>query len=657
MITATYAVGPGYAGSNPIVHGVNVSTTTSSDPNLSNNIASASTTVTPHADLAIAMTGPAHAQAGADIVYTLTVTNNGPSDATTVVITDPTPSGLTFVHNTGACQTAFPCQLGTIAPGETRTITATFTIPSTTTAPHTFVNAVDVTAATADPTSTNNNATTSTGLTSPTDADGDGLADTCETRFGLDPASATGDDGADGDPDHDGKTNAQECADGTHPRGLFKRYLAEGSTGSFFDTEIELLNPGDTPARVLLEYQLQVADPAHPHPSDYLIIPPNARRSINPAVTLGAASFSTIVESDVEIVVERTMKWDSRHYGSHAETSQPSPETTWYLAEGATHGTFNLFYLLQNPNDAAASVEITYLRPAPKPPIVKTYPIAAKSRLTIWVDAEGPEFEAEEFSAAFHADVPIVVERAMYIDTPDHTWAGGTDSAGVHLPAPQWFFAEGATGAFFDTFFLIANPNPSPVTVRATYLLYTGQSFTKDYAIDANSRFTISAGSDDPRLASTAFSTSFQTVGGEGIVAERSMWWPATMPWIEGHNSAGLTTTGTMWAVAEGELDGPDHAETYVLVANTSTFDGTIRARALSEDGTTVTRTIVVTASSRFTISAREIFPEMTGKKFGVVLESIDPTPAQITAEVSIYLSADGVTWSAGSNAPATRLR
>ena len=70
-----------------------------------------------------------------------------------------------------------------------------------------------------------------------------------------------------------------------------------------------------------------------------------------------------------------------------------------------------------------------------------------------------------------------------------------------------------------------------------------------------------------------------------------------------------------------------------------------------------MTRTIVVTASSRFPISAREIFPEMTGKKFGVVLESIDPTPAQIPAEVSIYLSADGVTWSAGSNAPATRLR
>jgi hypothetical protein len=47
----------------------------------------------------------------------------------------------------------------------------------------------------------------------------------------------------------------------------------------------------------------------------------------------------------------------------------------------------------------------------------------------------------------------------------------------------------------------------------------------------------------------------------------------------------------------------------------------------------------------------------MIGKKFGVVVESLGTVPAQITAEVSVYLSADGVTWSAGSNAPATRLR
>jgi hypothetical protein len=100
--------------------------------------------------------------------------------------------------------------------------------------------------------------------------------------------------------------------------------------------------------------------------------PPNSRRSIDPKPTLHQASFSTIVESDEQVIVERTMKWDARHYGSRAESSQPAPETVWYLAEGATHGAFNLFHPIQNPNDAATHVEITYLRPAPKAPIVKS---------------------------------------------------------------------------------------------------------------------------------------------------------------------------------------------------------------------------------------------------------------------------------------------
>lgn len=50
------------------------------------------------------------------------------------------------------------------------------------------------------------------------DTDGDGLLDGWEVRFGLNPRQTTGDDGAAGDPDHDGFPNAAEQAAGTHPR-------------------------------------------------------------------------------------------------------------------------------------------------------------------------------------------------------------------------------------------------------------------------------------------------------------------------------------------------------------------------------------------------------------------------------------------------------
>ena len=72
------------------------------------------------------------------------------------------------------------------------------------------------------------------------DLDGDGAADAWELQYGFNPGDPT--DGA-LDPDNDLLTNAQECAAGTHPRGLYTRYLAEGATGAFFDTRVVVANP------------------------------------------------------------------------------------------------------------------------------------------------------------------------------------------------------------------------------------------------------------------------------------------------------------------------------------------------------------------------------------------------------------------------------
>ena len=58
--------------------------------------------------------------------------------------------------------------------------------------------------------------------------------------------------------------------------------------------------------------------------------------------------------------------------------------------------------------------------------------------------------------------VPIVVERSMYRDSPDRVWAAGDSSAGLTATATTWHLAEGATGTFFDTFVLIANPDAAP---------------------------------------------------------------------------------------------------------------------------------------------------------------------------------------------------
>jgi len=59
------------------------------------------------------------------------------------------------------------------------------------------------------------------------DQDGDGLPDDWEIRFGLDPASGAGNNGAAGDPDEDGQNNRDEYVAGTNPKQASDRFTAE----------------------------------------------------------------------------------------------------------------------------------------------------------------------------------------------------------------------------------------------------------------------------------------------------------------------------------------------------------------------------------------------------------------------------------------------
>jgi uncharacterized repeat protein (TIGR01451 family)/gliding motility-associated-like protein len=79
---------------------VNTATVTSAtyDPVPGNNSASQSTTVNRSANLSIVKTdSPDPAVAGQSLTYSITVTNLGPSDASTIVVNDVFPSGVTFV--------------------------------------------------------------------------------------------------------------------------------------------------------------------------------------------------------------------------------------------------------------------------------------------------------------------------------------------------------------------------------------------------------------------------------------------------------------------------------------------------------------------------------------------------------------------------------
>lgn len=137
------------------MNGVVGSATTDTVPG--NNSFSGTATVTASADMQITKTLTSTVVAGGPVTYSISIKNAGPSDALNVQVTDPTPAGMTFSSNAGACTSAFPCNLGTMTSGQVLTINSTYTLASN--ASGSVTNVATVTSTTPDPTPGNNSAT------------------------------------------------------------------------------------------------------------------------------------------------------------------------------------------------------------------------------------------------------------------------------------------------------------------------------------------------------------------------------------------------------------------------------------------------------------------------------------------------------------------
>ncbi len=66
---------------------------------------------------------------GGRIMYTFTLTNNGPSVANDVSLDTTLAAGFVFAGNSGDCTGAFPCAFGTLQPGDIKTVNTTACVP------------------------------------------------------------------------------------------------------------------------------------------------------------------------------------------------------------------------------------------------------------------------------------------------------------------------------------------------------------------------------------------------------------------------------------------------------------------------------------------------------------------------------------------------
>jgi len=128
VFTLTVNVDPSTASGTVITNNATVSSTTS-DPNTGNETGTATTTVDTSADLSVSKVDtPDPVSPAANLTYTITVNNAGPSNAFTVSLSDTLPTGTTFVSlappGGWSCTTPavggtglVNCTIATLAPG------------------------------------------------------------------------------------------------------------------------------------------------------------------------------------------------------------------------------------------------------------------------------------------------------------------------------------------------------------------------------------------------------------------------------------------------------------------------------------------------------------------------------------------------------------
>jgi hypothetical protein len=425
----------------------------------------------------------------------------------------------------------------------------------------------------------------------------------------------------------------------------FVYYLAEGATSSFFALDLLIANPNAIDAPVTITYLKEngatvnqsLTAPAQGH----------ATVLVNDVPGLSAAAVSSVVTSvnALPLAVERTMRWDATGYGAHSEKAAAGARPDWLFAEGS-QGFFDTYLLLANPQTVTSVATVSFLIEAGSP-VVRTYTLAPTSRTTVYTGLIA-ELIDRSFGITVTFTEPGVAERSMYFGTTSsRLWNGGHESAGVNAASSYWFLAEGAVGAFFDTFILIANPNAYAVQATLTFLLESGATLTQAVAIPANSRTTVNLEQVAGMPAGAAVATTITASG--PVVAERSMYWP-TAPWYEAHNGFGLTTLGTKWAFGEGRVGGARAYQTYILLANPGTTAANVTITYLREAAAPIVTNHIVGATSRLTLAAAAY--GLADENFGALIVSSVP----IAAERALYGSSGGVFWAAGTNASATRI-
>ncbi len=351
-------------------------------------------------------------------------------------------------------------------------------------------------------------------------------------------------------------------------------YFAEGCTFDTFDTWLLLANPGDAGAEVRVEFLLE-GDAAVSR--DYFVAAHSRfTLPVDEVPGLQEVSCSMSVHSSRPIVAERAMYfiYDNSKSDGSVTTGATAPSGDWYFAEGCCAGDFDSYLLLSNPGDAGVTARLDFQLEGGAT-LRQEYPIAPRSRFSVPVDGI-PGMEEAAFSAHVHASGPIVAERAMYFRKG--LVEGGHVSMGAAQPSTRWYFAEGCTREFFESYLLIGNGGEQDATVDVDFFLGDG-NVRHTFSVGAHSRVTVPI-QELPFLdyQDAAFTLSSDCP----VVAERAQYYSLDSR-RGGQASIGSPEASATWYFAEGYTG--ESFDTWLLLSNPGGETASMIVSFAREDG------------------------------------------------------------------------
>ncbi len=442
---------------------------------------------------------------------------------------------------------------------------------------------------------------------------------------------------------HSSSSNAGvsfDCLDnndywGTHL--AWGRRVVGGPYNDRFDTWLLLYNPSEQEQPVDVRFLQPSGEPR----TESYVLGAHSRFTLDVDLLFPSDEVSMeVIANGPGVIAERAMYFDYQGWadGGHASTGSEEATTQGYFAEGYTGRGFHTYLLLANPESQAARVEVSYLLEG-RPPVVHTYDLAPSSRFTVLVNGVDGVGEGNVgISYRSLNGVKVAAERAMYFDYQGKR--GGHCSAAVDETANSLYLAEGYTGGDFDTWILLANPDPGAAEVKITYLLQGGGVVEDRRAVPGRSRLTVNAGE---KVADASFGVRIESLNGVGIVAERAMYF-AYGDIEGGHCSAAVDETANSLYLAEGYTGGD--FDTWILLANPASEPASAELTFAKEDGSQVNRRVTVPPQTRFSLKVNEV-EGLEDCSFSTRLDSDRP----LLMERSMYFFYKNC--AGGSNCPA----